>query len=77
MENEADGLLDKSKEAVEQVRVLVEDKEAIVAKLCSPRACYDLLTQKKPEQDEELQLVHEDKEDLVAELQTLKRKRRS
>ena len=45
----------------------------MVGKLCSPGACYDLLTQEKAEQDEELQqLVHEDKEDLAAELQALK-----
>ena len=40
---EADGLLDESKEASERARVLEEDKEAMVAKLRSPRACYDLL----------------------------------
>ena len=42
----------------------------------SPRACYDLLTQ-KAEQDEELRLVHEDREDLAAVLQALDRRRRS
>ena len=72
---EADGWLAKSKEASEQDRVLAEDKEAMVAKLCSLRACYNLLTQEKVEQDEELQLVHEDKEGLAAELQALKQRR--
>ena len=56
---------------------LREDKEAMVAKLRSSRACYDLLTQEKAEQDEELRLVHEDREDLAAELQALDRRRRS
>ena len=46
---EADGLLDESKEARERVRVLAEDKEAMVAKLRSPRACSDLLTQEEAE----------------------------
>ena len=48
-----------------------------MAKLRSPRACYDLLTrtQEKAEQDEELRLVHEDREDLAAELQALERRR--
>ena len=71
---EADGLLDESKEARERARVLEEDKEALVAKLRSPGACSDLLTQEKAEQDEELRLLHEDKEDLAAELQALKRR---
>ena len=44
---EADGLLDESKEARERACVLEEDKEAMVAKLRSPRACYGLLTQEK------------------------------
>ena len=46
----------------------------MVAKLRSPRACSDLLTQEKGEQDEELPLVHEDKEDLAAELQALEQR---
>ena len=46
---EADGLLDESKEARERVRVLAEDKEAMVAKLRSSRACSDLLTQEEAE----------------------------
>ena len=46
----------------------------MAAKLHSPRACYDILTQEKAEQDEELRLVHEDKEDLAAELQALGRR---
>ena len=71
---EADGLLDESKEARERACVLEEDKEAMVAKLRSPRACSDLLTQEKGEQDEELPLVHEDKEDLAAELQALEQR---
>ena len=73
---EVDGLLDESKEARERARILAEDKEAMVAKLCSTGACYDLLTQEKAEQDEELRLVHKDKEDLAAELQPLERRRR-
>ena len=48
----------------------------MVAKLRSPRACSDLLTQEKAEQDEELQLVHEDQEDLAAELQALEQRMR-
>ena len=75
--NEADGLLDESKEAKERAHVLAEDKEAMVAKLRSPRAGSDLLTQEKAEQDEELRLVHNDKEDLAAELQALEQRRRS
>ena len=47
-----------------------------MAKLRSPRACSDLLTQEKAEQDEELQLVHEDQEDLAAELQALEQRMR-
>ena len=69
---EADGSLDESKEAGEQARVLAEkDKEAMVAKLRSLRACSDLLKQEKVEQDKELRLVHEDREDLAAELQAV------
>ena len=56
---------------------LREDKEVMVAKLRSPRACYDLLTQERAEQDEELRLVHEDRGDLAAELRALDRRRRS
>ena len=54
--------------------VLEEDQEAMVAKLRSPMACYDVLAQEKAEQGEELRLVHEDKMDLVAELQALERR---
>ena len=55
----------------------MKDKEAMVANLRSPRACYDLLMQEKAEQEKELRLVPEDKEDLAAELQALEWRRRS
>ena len=70
--NEADRLLDESKEAREQARVLEEDNEALMAELRSLKASHDLLMQEKAKQDEELRLVHEETEDLAAELQALR-----